>query len=56
MMNASGMPAVVARDYSCLSVGQKNGILALAVANEHYVLADFFNEEPEGGGWEGELR
>jgi hypothetical protein len=45
----AGLPAVIARDGSVLTVSQRNAILALACCNDIHTLAAFFEEEADTG-------
>jgi hypothetical protein len=44
-----GLPAVIARNESVLSISQRNAVLALAVCNDIHALASFFEEEAGTG-------
>jgi hypothetical protein len=45
----SGLPAVLCRDESVLTISQRNSILALACCNDVHTLAAFFEEEAGTG-------
>ena len=48
----AGLPAVIARNESVLSISLRNAVLALAVCNDIHALASFFLDEQDDGIWE----
>ncbi len=44
----AGLPAVIARANSALTISQRNAVLALAICNDIEVLAAFFDEVADG--------